>query len=138
MNSVITIRAAISDDIPLIDALLQRLANSLNEPDAYAANQEALRDHGFGKKRVFHTLIADKDGQGVGLCIYFPEFSTWRCQPGIYVQDLYVDPACRGQAVGKRLLSAAISDAAEAWNAAYLRLSVHVVNQDAQAFYQSL
>ena len=131
-------RLAQREDAAIIQQLLQELAASLGESDIYRGNQEALERHGFGENPCFEVLLAFLDGQPVGLCLYFREFSTWRGAPGVYVQDLYVHPDLRGQSLGRSLLHRVASRSATLWHCQYLRLSVHDNNHDARFFYQRL
>ncbi len=50
-----------------------------------------------------YTNGAPGTGQAVGLSIYFFTFSTWTGKAGLYLEDLFVDEAMRGQGVGKAL-----------------------------------
>ena len=36
------------------------------------------------------------------MCLFFPSFSTWIGRPGVYVQDLFVEPRFRGLGIGER------------------------------------
>lgn len=130
-------RPARRSDLGAIDRLLATLARTLGEPGAYAGDVDALCRYGFGPQRLFRTLLAEGAGATVGLCIYFAEFSTWRGEPGLYVQDIVVDETWRGAGVGGRLLRAAARDAGEAWGARYLRLAVDAGNRGGQAFYRA-
>jgi GNAT superfamily N-acetyltransferase len=38
------------------------------------------------------------------MALYFTTFSTWRSAPGIYLEDLYVDPKFRGRGIGKAFI----------------------------------
>lgn len=40
----------------------------------------------------------------VGMALYFFNYSTWRSAPGIYLEDLYVQPEARGNGYGFSLL----------------------------------
>jgi len=42
--------------------------------------------------------------QAVGFALFFHNFSTFLAKPGLYLEDLYVDPAWRGHGLGKVLL----------------------------------
>jgi len=45
----------------------------------------------------------DNPGNAIGLALYFFNFSTWTGKPGLYLEDLYVNPDFRGGGVGKAL-----------------------------------
>lgn len=132
------IRVATASDLKAVGQLLKGLAESLGDPQPYTVDLNAIEHHGFGEFPLFHALIAEQGDAPIGLCLYFPEFSTWRCRSGLYVQDLFVDKNCRGQGLGRALLTEAMRHASVAWEAAYLRLAVHVLNRDALEFYRRL
>ena len=132
------IRAATADDIDQIDRLLRGLIAYLDKSRLYTPDRTALQRYGFGDRPLFHALLAERDTEPVGLCIYYPDFSTWLCRPGVFVLDLYIDPDCRGSGLGTRLLTETIRQAGQQWEAAYLKLSVDRLNQPALAFYRRL
>lgn len=136
--SMPVIRAATIDDVAELGRGLEALAAVLGDPQPFEVDLDALERHGFREDPAYHALLAVQDGVTTGFCIYFREFSTWRCRPGIYVQDLFINAACRGRGLGRALLTHATSHARDAWQAAYLRLAVHVMNHDAVKFYQAL
>ncbi|MCZ7598843.1 MAG: GNAT family N-acetyltransferase [Gammaproteobacteria bacterium] len=138
MNNTPAIRQARAEDLPSIVRLLGGLAEALGDASAFAADVAALERYGFGDTRVYHARIAADGDNDIGIAVYFPEFSTWRCASGLYVQDLYVDPAARGRGTGRALLASALRHARDAWDADYLRLAVHVLNRDAFDFYRVL
>lgn len=107
----------------------------LGQAEKIRGTVEDLARYGFGPDPAFEALIAEAAGRPVGLCLYFRSFSTWRGRPGAYVQDLFVDPACRGTGLGRRLLAACASVMA-ARGGAYIRLSVDAANVAAQGFYR--
>ena len=95
---------------------------------------EVLRRYGFGTHPMFQAVLAEEAGTVTGLVLFFPEFSTLRGCPGVFVQDLYVAAPARGQGLGRRLLAQAM-DAGLAWDAAYLALMVDRSNARARVFY---
>ena len=137
MTETIT-RVAGPGDVEKIDRLLRALAESTGESACYAGDIQALTRFGFSNPPLYRALLAEQAGAPVGLCTFFPEFSTWRCQPGLYVQDLYVEAQCQGQGLGKHLLSEAIKLANEKWQVGFMRLSVLKGNHRGQAFYNAL
>lgn len=91
---------------------------------------------GFGETPRFEAMIAELAGEAVGLLLYFPEYSSWRGRPGLYVQDLFVADSARGKGVARSLLGEA-ARRAEAIGGCYLRLSVDAANRAAIDFYRA-
>ncbi len=57
--------------------------------------------------------MSERGGRTVGFAIYFTTFSTFLCKPGLYLEDLFVEPAHRGSGIGKALLRRLASLAVE-------------------------
>lgn len=102
------IRTATPDDAATIVGFIRELADYERLLHECLANETALRRHlfgeGFGRGPVAEALIAELDGTPRGFALFFTNFSTFMCKPGIYLEDLYVQPACRGKGLGKALL----------------------------------
>lgn len=137
MTANVTIRVAEADDADMIHDGLLAMARAMGDEDKITSTAADIRKHGFGTHPAFEVLIAEADGIFAGLCLTFPSFSTWRGQPGIFVQDLYVDEAHRGRRIGEALLRAA-ARRGKAKGAGYIRLSVDIANKKAEAFYERL
>ena len=134
----IAIRIATAEDSDTLHGLLRTLAESLGQDEKLTARQADLRRFGFSSPPAFRALLALRGEDALGMCIFFPTFSTWRGEPGIYVQDLYVADRARGQRLGRRLLAAAAAEGANEHGATHMRLAVDVNNEDAQAFYAAV
>jgi len=134
----ITIRQAKAADAPVIAKMLHSLANDLGDGNVFASSNEIILRYGFGQTSMFDVVIAEFKGEAVGLALYFAHFSTTKGKPGVYVQDLWVDPAMRGAEIGQKLLAAVTTSAANTWGAAYMKLSVHADNTGAERFYSRL
>jgi len=132
----IGIRQAQADDCQAILAMLTQLAEELGDGDRFSCRIEDIRDHGFGGHALFHSLIASRGGENLGLALYFPVFSTTRGKPGVYLQDLWVLSSCRGNGLGLRLLQQVAQQAERQWQASYLDLMVHGHNEAADRFYR--
>ena len=79
-------------------AVYEKLAH-----EAKAAEADILRDlFGVGPKAFCD--IAEWDGQPIGFALWFYTYSTFLGRPGIWLEDLFVDPAARGKGAGKALL----------------------------------
>lgn len=98
------IRAAKASDVPPILAFIRELAAYEREPDAVIATEERLLADGFGPTPLFHCLMAERDGRAVGFALYFYNYSTWLGRPGLYLEDMFVQPQFRGLGIGKTLL----------------------------------
>jgi GNAT superfamily N-acetyltransferase len=98
------IRAATPADIPCIHRLIVELAIYEKEPDAVQATHEDLERALFGPRPVAECVLAEVDGEAVGLALFFTNFSTWTGKPGLYLEDLFVRPQARGAGLGKALL----------------------------------
>src|SRR5580692_5762454 len=100
----ITIRAAQAADVPLILEFIRALAVYERAPDSVTATEAGLLRDGFGPNPFYYCLIGDYSGQPAGFALYFFNYSTWNGRPGIYLEDLFVQPEFRGLGVGKALL----------------------------------
>lgn len=134
----VSIRRAEAEDCGAMAAMLTRLAGHLGDTDKHSSTELSLHRDGFGPHPQFRALIAEDGAQAVGLSLFFPMYSTTRAAAGVYVQDLWVDEAARGTGLGRRLLAATADHAAQAWGAAYLKLTVYDDNPGAEAFYRYL
>lgn len=135
MAETFDIRMARREDAASIHRLLEALAASIGKPGGIAGSVADIERFGFGETPRFEALIARREGQDIGLLLYFPEYSSWRGRPGFYVQDLFVAEAARGAGVAQALLIAAAERAIGA-DGAYLRLSADAGNERARKFYE--
>jgi GNAT superfamily N-acetyltransferase len=103
--SALLIRFATPDDVGLLLQLIRELAAYERAPDAVVATEDDLRRYGFGPERRFEALIASVDDKPAGFALFFPDFSTWRGRPGLYLEDLYIRDWARGLGVGRRLMA---------------------------------
>jgi GNAT superfamily N-acetyltransferase len=132
-----TIRPATPADVGEILRLIRALAAYEREPDAVQATEDDLLRHGFGENPYYQCLIAELDGKPVGLALYFYDYSTWLGRPGLYLEDVFVDPPHRGLGIGKALLQRLAAIALEE-GCARLKWEVLDWNQPAIDFYASL
>lgn len=91
-------------DVPLLLALVLELAEFEQLRHAVDATEESLAAALFGTRPACEAVVARVNGEAVGFALYFHNFSTFRARRGLYLEDLYVRPALRGQGVGKALL----------------------------------
>jgi GNAT superfamily N-acetyltransferase len=109
-----TIRPATAADVPQILAFIRALAVYERAPaGAVTATEAGLLRDGFGAEPFYECLLADCDGVPAGFALFFFNYSTWRGQPGIYLEDLFVLPELRGRGIGKALLERVAAAAVE-------------------------
>jgi len=98
------IRPATPSDVPAIRGLICELAAYEKLSHACIATDELLTQHLFGPDGAAEALVAQEAGTVVGYAIFFKTFSTFLARPGIYLEDIYVQPAHRGRGHGKAML----------------------------------
>ena len=108
----VQIRAAAAADIPVILQFIRELAAYEKLSHEVVATEALLQEWIFEKQKA-EVLLAEQNGKPVGFALFFHNFSTFLGRAGIYLEDLYVTPAARGNGVGKRLLQALASVAVE-------------------------
>jgi GNAT superfamily N-acetyltransferase len=101
---MLTIRAAIPTDIPLIQQFIRDLAEYERSPESAVATQQDLLRDGFGAEPKYRCVIAEWEGKPAGFAFFFYNYSTWQGRPGLYLEDLFVKPVFRGKGIGKALL----------------------------------
>ncbi|MBL8821044.1 MAG: GNAT family N-acetyltransferase [Planctomycetia bacterium] len=131
------IRQATPDDLPLIAQLIRDLAEYEKLSQDVVFSEAKLNEHLFGPRPYAEVIIAEQDGVGVGFALFFHNFSTFLGQPGIYLEDLFVKPECRGQGHGKELL-ATLAKLAMERGCGRLEWAVLDWNKPAIGFYESL
>jgi GNAT superfamily N-acetyltransferase len=90
-----------------------------------------------GGHAVAEAIIGELDGVPQGMALFFTNFSTFECKPGLYLEDLYVTPAARGKGLGKALLVRLAQIAVERGYARF-EWSVLDWNEPAIGFYKKL
>ncbi len=101
-----TVRRIRPDDVPAVVALVRELADYEKALHEVRLTEEQLHERLFGEAPALFGHVAEVDGRVVGMALWFLNFSTWRGTHGVYLEDLYVQPAHRGTGLGKRLLRA--------------------------------
>lgn len=99
----LTFRFATKEDIPLIMKFIKDLAIYEKMLDEVVATEALLEEWLFDKERA-EVILAVVKGKEIGFALFFHNFSTFLGRSGIYLEDLYVDPAFRGYGYGKSIL----------------------------------
>lgn len=102
---MLRIRAAKESDVPMILDFIRQLAGYERLSHAVAATEQALRETLFGARPYAEVLVAHWDEEPAGFALFFHNYSTFLAKPGIYLEDLFVNPSARGRGIGKALLT---------------------------------
>ena len=142
------LRAAEPRDVPAIVGLIRELAEFERLTHLVMATPETLHPHLFGPRPVAECVVAEGTQDGgddgsdaaprvVAFALFFTNFSTFLARPGLYLEDLYVQPAWRGAGLGKALLGH-LGALAVARGYGRFEWSVLDWNQAAIGFYQKM
>lgn len=100
----LSIRPATAADAQLILRFIADLADYEKLSHEVKATQADIVRDLFGAAPKVFCEIAEWGGEPVGFALWFYTYSTFQGQHGIWLEDLYVDPALRGKGIGKALL----------------------------------
>ncbi|WP_405410978.1 GNAT family N-acetyltransferase [Maribacter sp. Asnod1-A12] len=130
-----TIRIASREDMGQVLQLIQELATFEKEDDAVEVSVQNLEEDGFGKQKLFHCFVAEKNDKIVGMALVYPRYSTWK-GPVIHLEDLIVTKEMRGTGLGTALLDEVVKYGDEL---GVKRISWEVIdwNEPAIGFYES-
>ena len=98
------IRFAKKEDTGILLDFIKRLAVYEKRSGSVTATEEDIKRTIFEKK-IAEAVIAEYEGAPAGFAIFFYNFSTFTGKPGIYIEDLFVNPEIRGKGIGKLLFS---------------------------------
>lgn len=108
----ILIRDGVREDVPTMFELIKELAIYENAPEQVTNTIEQMYVDGFGENPIFGSVVAEVDGQVVGLSLYYFRYSTWKGKR-LYLEDLIVSEKMRGKGLGEQLLEKTIDKARE-------------------------
>jgi GNAT superfamily N-acetyltransferase len=131
------IRRARPDEAGLILSLIRELAEYEKLPHEVEASEAMIAEALFAEHPLLFCEIAEWNGEVAGFAVWFNNFSTFSGRSGIYLEDLFVRPALRGNGIGKALLKHL---ARECLNNGWSRLQWSVLdwNTPSIQFYKSL
>jgi GNAT superfamily N-acetyltransferase len=100
------IRSGTPRDIPALLTLIHGLAKYERLTRHCRTSAARLRRHGFGRHRYFESLLCTRAGCPIGYAAYYFAYSTFACEPVLFIEDIFVLPDERGSGAGKALMSA--------------------------------
>jgi len=131
------IRRARPDETGLVLSLIRELAEYEKLSHEVDATEAMIGAALFADHPRLFCEIAEWSGEPAGFAVWFINFSTFSGRSGIYLEDLFVRPACRGKGIGKALLARL---ARECLTNGWSRLQWSVLDWNAPSieFYKSL
>lgn len=100
----IRLRPAHPADVATILGFIRELGEYEKLAHEVVASEALLTEHLFGTIPRAEVVIAELDGEAVGFALFFHSFSTFLALPGLYLEDLFVQPRARGRGIGKLLM----------------------------------
>jgi GNAT superfamily N-acetyltransferase len=131
------VAAACEDDVALLLGMTRRLAEYEKVPHEVAATEARLREALFGARPRAEAAIGYAAAEPAGMAVFFYTFSTFLGRGGLYVEDIFVEEAWRGQGLGRALMAYVARLAVER-GCVRLEWSVLNWNEPAIAFYRGL
>ena len=128
------IRKGTPEDMPAVLELIQELALFEKEPEAVVVTVEDLIRDGFSENPLFHTFVAEENGEIIGIALYYYRFSTWKGKT-IHLEDLIVNEKHRGTGAGLALYTEIIKQGKRD-NVRRIEWNVLDWNEPAIQFYQ--
>jgi GNAT superfamily N-acetyltransferase len=100
----VLVRKGCREDIPGIFRLIKELAQFEKASEEVINTAQQLESDGFGNRPYFDCFVADRNGEIVGLALYYFSYSTWKGK-SLYLDDLIVTEQFRGNGIGKKLFN---------------------------------
>lgn len=131
------IRPAIASDCAVILKFIRELAEFEKLAHEVVADEAGLKKTLFDEDNGTEAVIVELNGEAVGYALFFKSYSTFLARPGIYLEDLYVNPKFRSQGVGEAMLKYLANICLER-NYGRLEWSVLDWNERAIKFYRKV
>jgi GNAT superfamily N-acetyltransferase len=135
--SELRMEAATERDIPLILSFIHKIAAYEKLSHEVTATEETLLESLFGPRPAAEVLLAYWEDAAAGYAVFHHNFSTFLGRPGMYLEDIFVEPELRGKGIGKALLKA-VAKEAQRRNCGRMNWVVLDWNKPAMDFYLSL
>ncbi|HIW19473.1 MAG TPA: GNAT family N-acetyltransferase [Candidatus Alistipes pullicola] len=130
------IRFATESDIPLIYGFILKMARYEKLENEVDTSEEALHRAIFLEKQA-EVILCEAEGKTVGFALFFHNFSTFKGQHGLYLEDIYVDQEYRGRGYGKAMFLRLVAIAMER-RCRRMEWTALNWNRPAIAFYESM
>ena len=131
------IEPATERDVPAILRMIRGLAEYERLSHMVVATEAGLRASLFGPHPAAGVVIGYAGDEPAGFAVFFPSFSTFLGKPGLYLEDLFVEPRWRRRGLGRKLLKH-VAGVAAARGCGRLEWAVLDWNEPAIRFYRGI
>jgi GNAT superfamily N-acetyltransferase len=131
------IRPAAPADAEGIFALIQELSVYEKLAHQVTGSAAALADHLFGIPSHAEAMVVEDQDQLIGFALFHKTYSTFLTQPGLHLEDIYIQEPYRAQGIGTALLRSVAQLAVER-NYGRLEWTVLDWNESAITFYRKM
>ena len=132
----VAVRAIEPDDLSRVWEMVRALAEFERLTDILTGDPQRLERALFGDPPQLFGRVAERQGALVGYALYHFTFSSFRTNPRMWLEDLYVEDGARGSGAGEALLRAFVRDALAR---GCHRVDWHVLEWNpARAFYERM
>jgi len=132
----IVFRDAAPGDESLVAHYVRRLADYEKLLHEAVATDEDFRLALFGDRPKLSALIVERAGEPIGFAVWFYDFSTFLGKPGLYLEDIFIEPEHRNLGLGREIFRI-LARRALAEGCARMNWSVLDWNAPSIAFYQA-
>ena len=101
----LTIEPLKEEDVPDLLSLIWEMARYESLEDEVTADEESLRATLTDPHPPARALIIRLSGRPVGYCVYFITYSTFLARPGLWIEDIYIQPQARRQGLGRAVFT---------------------------------
>ena len=103
----VLIRKGVKSDLPAVLDLIKELADFERALNEVTVSLEDLEHDGFGNHPYYWFIVAEKEGEIIGLSFYFIRYSTWKGR-FLFLEDFVVKESFRNKGVGALLFEETI------------------------------
>lgn len=100
MPPTVTLRDAVKADVPVLLRLVRDLADYERMPHRVTATETDLARMLFASPPRAHAMLAEAEQRPVGIAVWYYLLSTFTARPILFLEDIFVDAAYRGQGIG--------------------------------------
>ncbi len=136
---MIRVREAAPGDAASVVALARALGRDQGDSEDVLTAEAVMADL-IGARRTTLLMVAEAPGGGalIGYTTAHPTYETAHAERGLYIGDLYVDPAHRRRGVARALMAHVAAAGRARFGARHLWWTARQDNAAAHAFYRRL